>query len=117
MAKAYRTDLDLIETWGPGVTHWSVGDKFYAVAVDEDTDGKLPNFFDSFAQQILDLSKVKITSGQVLPRPTTLVRCDENGVAIDADTSTPAIELLTEFECPAGTSARDALIQAGYEVD
>lgn len=113
--KAHQTDVPM-DTWGPGVTHWAAGDKFYAVMVDDVTDGKLPKFLTGALEEIAQFTDLDVRSHQILPRPTTLVRCDENGVAIDADTATPAVELLTEYEFPPGTSAEDALTAAGYEV-
>lgn len=102
--------------WGPGVTHWQAGDRFYAVMVDTATDGTLPKFLTGVMAEIESFAELGVASHQILPRPTALVRCDAAGVAIDADTSTPAIELLTEFRFPAGTSAEDALIAAGYSI-
>lgn len=100
--------------WGPGVTHWAAGDRFYAVMVDDATDGTLPKFFTGVLNEIAEFTDLDVRSHQLLPRPTTLVRCDADGVAIDADSSTPAVELLTEFTFPAGTTAEAAMVLAGF---
>lgn len=84
--------------------------------VDDATNGTLPMFLTVALEEIARFDDLDYRSHQILPRPTTLVRCDEHGVAIDADTSTPAVELLTEFEFPAGTTAADAMVAAGYEI-
>lgn len=103
--------------WGPGVTHWQVGeDVFYAINVDDATDGKLPKFITPLFKEIEKFTDIDVKTCQILPTPTTLVRCDENGVAIDSDLTTPAIEIKAEFTFPPGTSAKDALVFLGYEV-
>lgn len=121
--KAHPTGVPM-DTWGPGVEHWAAGDKFYAVMVDDSANGALPNFVTAQLREIGAFSEIMDDRGNfdvrvhtVLSRPTTLVRCDEQGIAVDADLSTPAVELLTEFEFPAGTSARDAMIAAGFDVE
>lgn len=113
-----------MDTWGPGVEHWSAGDGFYAVMVDPGASGALPTFVTAQLREVEAFSDIVDARGNfdvrvhtVLARPTTVVRCDEQGVAVDADLATPAVELLTEFEFPAGTSARDAMIAAGFDVE
>lgn len=120
--KAQPTGLPM-DTWGPGVEHWAAGDQFYAVMVDETANGAIPNFITAHLTEIAEFRDLMDERGNfdvrvhtVLTRPTTLVLCDEHGVAIDADTSTPAIELITVHEFPPGTSAAEAMKLAGYEV-
>ena len=110
--KAHKTNVDM-STWAPGVEHWSVGGGvYYAVMV----DNKMDTFLTPYLEEIEKFTDINFGTHQILARPTTLVRCDANGVAIDADTSTPAIELITEYSFDPGTSAKQALALAGYEV-
>jgi len=113
--EARKTEVDMSH-WGPGVTHWLVGHTYYAVSVDDVTDGTMPKFITPYFKEIESFTGINMKTSQVLPRPTTFVRCDANGVAIDADTKTPAIELITEFTFPPGTTAEAALESLGCEV-
>ena len=120
--QAHRTNVDMGH-WGPGVTHWAAGDVFYAVMVDDATNGVLPKFVTAALREIEEFSELLDANGNfdvrthvVMPRETTLIRCDAAGIAIDADTSTPAIELLVEHRFPPGTSAVDAITAAGFTV-
>ena len=95
--------------WGPGVTLWKYLDKYYAVCVDTITNGlpvNLSKALDELGQLIGDPN---LKDHKIMPKPTTIVLCDENGMAIDGDTSTPAIDLVTVLECSPGTSDIEAM--------
>lgn len=107
-----------MSTWGPGVSLWQVDENvFFAISVDDVTDGSLPKFITPFFEEIQKFTDINMKTCQILPTPTTFVRCNQDGIPVDGNPDTPAIEIKTEFTFPAGTSAEKALEFLGYEVE
>lgn len=106
--------------WPPGVRHWAASDgrHFAVVASAELSDQVKEVVNDVLAhigdELIPDQVPVRVEGNdnrpthRVAPQPTTIVECLPNGQAYTLDPL---------FTFPAGTTAEDALRQAGFELE
>ncbi|AEJ93515.1 hypothetical protein AIRMID_29 [Mycobacterium phage Airmid] len=106
MKTAMQLDTDM-SMWGAGTRHYLTSDgRSLAVKVD-------PGVTDDEARELNklleELGAPFVISGKhrIVPRPTTVLECNEDGSPIDL---TPVHTL------PAGTPYEDALLTAGYEL-
>lgn len=108
--------------WPPGTRHWRTADgQDYAVIAGADLSAAAREAIDTFLEARGEAQLEELPAGtaipveqtpnepghSVVPQPTAIIACLPNGQAVD---------LTALWSFPAGTTAADALTQAGFEV-
>lgn len=111
--KAHRTDVEM-PGWAPTTKHYAADDGLYfAVSMDDHNDGFV-NVLNQ-ALQSVGPDEIDLTGMIVVPRNTTIHRCDADGHPCDINgDGVPDLEAIWEF--PPRTTHDVAMTLAGYSV-